>query len=43
MNLMIEKVKKLMGLNSLGANAVWLKNLRRNLPYALKLNWGGVR
>lgn len=39
---MIEKIKKLLGINSWGANALWLKNLRRNLPYALKLKVGGM-
>ena len=38
---MIEKIKKLLGGNSWGANALWLKNLRRNLPYVLKLKVGG--
>ena len=39
---MIEKIKKLLGIKSWGANALWLKNLRRNLPYALKMKVGGV-
>lgn len=32
---------RLLGVKSWGANALWLKNLRRNLPYALKMNVGG--
>lgn len=39
---MIEKIKKLLGINSWGANELWLKNLRRNLPYALKMKVGGA-
>ena len=39
---MIEKIMRLLGVKSWGANALWLKNLRRNLPYALKMNMGGA-
>ena len=39
---MIEKIKKLLGENSWIVNTLWLKNLRRNLPYALKLKVGAM-
>lgn len=38
---MIKNIKKLLGVNSWGTNVLWLKNLRRNLPYFLKLKVGG--
>ena len=41
-NSMIEKIKKLLGVKFWGANELWLKNLRRNLPYALKMKVGGA-
>lgn len=32
---MKNKLKKLFGVKFLAVNALWLKNLKRNLPYAL--------